>query len=264
MLAFVIVLGNNAPMLPLEDENKSRRFPLVNTALIVVNALIFAWQSIFIPHEQLFPLFYRFGVVSTRLVHQTDPEQISTILTALFLHANFVHLLANMWFLFLFGDNVEDRLGHVRYLAFYLLMGIFSTFCQVAVNLDLKDTAIGASGAVAGVMGAYLALFPEVKIKTWLPPFFVFEVPCWILIGLWFVLNCLCVPLAGLNGAKGGDPTDYVAHVGGFITGLTVMKTLLAVKQVRAKDAANFGKYEKAMEEINPWLKETGDHEQLP
>src|SRR5262249_40010902 len=140
-----------------------------------------------------------------------------TLLTSMFMHANWMHLGGNMLFLWVFGDNLEDRMGRGRYLVFYLLCGLAASAAQIMLGPDSKVPGIGASGAIAGVMGAYLLLFPRARIRT-LGQFGVYDVPAWAMLGLWIVTQVL----AGMGqwGGKEMGGVAYAAHVGGFVTGL--------------------------------------------
>jgi len=146
------------------------------------------------------------------------------LLTSLFLHGSWMHVIGNMWFLFIFGDNVEDYLGHFKYLLFYLLTGVLAMATHLAMNLHSTAPAVGASGAIAGVLGAYFVLYPRARVLTW---FFVFViwVPAWIILGYWFVLNFLSGTATALsvhNQSMGG--VAFWAHVGGFISGALLVK----------------------------------------
>jgi len=144
--------------------------------------------------------------------------------TSMFLHGSWMHVIGNMWFLWIFGDNVEDYLGHFKYLVFYILTGLIAMATQVAVNLHSTMPTVGASGAIAGVLGAYFILFPRARVLTW---FFVFViwVPAWIILGYWFVLNFLSGTATALSvrGQNMGG-VAFWAHVGGFVSGALLVK----------------------------------------
>ncbi|NLA74982.1 MAG: rhomboid family intramembrane serine protease, partial [Deltaproteobacteria bacterium] len=157
----------------------------------------------------------------------TPMQQISALVTFMFLHGGFWHLLGNMWSLYIFGDNIEDRLGHVRYLVFYLLSGIASGVLHLVLHPHSTIPTIGASGAIAGVMGAYMISYPKSKILTLIPIFFIpyfIEVPAFIFLGIWFFLQFLNA--AGSSAHGGG--IAWWAHIGGFIAGILFLKMLLA------------------------------------
>jgi membrane associated rhomboid family serine protease len=175
----------------------------------------------------------QFGEVPAHLAaflagsHRYSLEQVVLpFFTSMFLHAGWLHVLGNMWFLFIFGDNVEDYLGHFKYLVFYLLSGLFAMATQVAIYPHSNVPTVGASGAIAGVLGAYFLLYPRARVLTW---FFVFVlwVPAWIILGYWFALQFLSGTAAlSMAHAAGGDVGGVAvwAHVGGFVAGLVMVK----------------------------------------
>lgn len=216
-------------MIPIRDTARSDHFPLINVMIIALNGLVFSWQIAQGPH--LREAIFLYGVVPARYSdpvlapHFTAFQQILPFLTSLFLHGGFLHILGNMWFLYIFGDNVEDRLGHIRYLIFYLLCGIAAGLIHLMTNWGSKVPTIGASGAIAGVMGAYLLLYPRARILTLIPIFFFFqfvEIPAFVFLGYWFLLQLV---FAGLSrGHTGG--IAWSAHVGGFLAGIVLFKLL--------------------------------------
>ena len=216
-------------MIPLRDTVRSRNFPVVNTGFIIVNIVAFIWQLSLGP--RLEEAFYLFGVVPIRYsdptvaVHFTTLQQLFPFLSSIFLHGGVFHILGNMWFLYIFGDNVEDHLGHIRYFLFYLLCGIAAGLIHLLTNWNSKIPTIGASGAIAGVMGGYLLLYPRARILTLVPIFFfiqLFEIPAFIFLGYWFLIQILSGSLTPSD--VGG--VAWWAHVGGFVSGLILVKVL--------------------------------------
>lgn len=224
------------PMFPLRDGIPSRRFPAVTLALIAVNGLIFLYQWT-LPDDGLQNLFYLFGLVPARL---SDPAWAAGVgypgggwfsfLSSMFLHGGFLHLAFNMWTLWIFGDNVEDRLGRPRYLLFYLASGCAAGGLQWAVDPASTVPTIGASGAIAGVLGAYLLLYPHSRILTLIPilfyPLFL-HIPALLYLAVWFLLQLGSGLLAfgqDSTGAAGG--IAWWAHVGGFLAGLLLVKVV--------------------------------------
>ena len=220
-------------MLPLKDDQPRYSTPFVNGFLIGLNVLIFLFEWVLTrsdPHS-LDALVSQFGVVPSHLTaflagspNYSLPAVILPFFTAMFLHGSWMHVLGNMWFLYIFGDNVEDYLGHFPYLLFYLLTGLIAMFAQVLVDPHSHLPTIGASGAIAGVLGAYFVLYPRARVLTW---FFVFVlwVPAWVILGYWFVLNFLsgtATSIAYQGRAVGG--VAFWAHVGGFIAGLALVR----------------------------------------
>ena len=176
-------------------------------------------------------LIQQFGVVPSHLAaflagspRYPLPAIVLPFLTSMFLHGSWMHVLGNMWFLYIFGDNVEDYLGHFKYLVFYLLTGLIAMATQVAIELHSTLPTVGASGAIAGVLGAYFVLYPRARVLTW---FFVFVlwVPAWIILGYWFVLNFLSGTATSLSvqGRNMGG-VAFWAHVGGFVAGALLVK----------------------------------------
>jgi membrane associated rhomboid family serine protease len=216
-------------MIPLRDTTHSRNYPVVNTLLIATNVLLFFVQMTQGPQEDAF--IYTYGLVPARYsvpeiaAHFTAFQQVLALLSFMFLHGGVWHLLGNMWFLYIFGDNVEDRLGPFRYLLFYLLCGWASGLFHLLLNWQSPVPTIGASGAIAGVMGAYLILFPRSRILTLIPiifiPYFI-EIPAYFFLGLWFLFQFLGA--AGSSAAGGG--IAWWAHVGGFVAGIILVKIL--------------------------------------
>jgi rhomboid family protein len=221
-------------MIPLRDTIHSRNYPAVNTLLIATNVLVFLVQLTQGPQEDQF--IYTYGLVPARYSvpeigdHFTLFQQVLAFLSFMFLHGGFWHLLGNMWFLYIFGDNVEDRLGPFRYLLFYLLCGWASGLFHLFLNWQSPVPTIGASGAIAGVMGAYLVMFPRAKILTLIPilfiPYFI-EIPAFFFLGIWFFLQFLG---AAGSGAQGGG-IAWWAHVGGFVAGIILVKGLQRIPQ---------------------------------
>ncbi len=217
-------------MIPIRDIIPSKNYPVVNNAVIGLNVVIYLVQMSQGVNLNRFIYFY--GLVPARYSaphissYFTTTQQILPVLSFMFLHGGFWHLLGNMWSLYIFGDNVEDRLGHFRYLLFYLLCGIASGLVHLLFNVNSNVPTIGASGAIAGVMGAYLILHPNSKILTLIPiifiPWFV-EIPAFFFLGFWFVMQF--INAAGSTGSVGG--IAWWAHIGGFIFGIVFLKAFL-------------------------------------
>jgi membrane associated rhomboid family serine protease len=214
-------------MIPIRDTNRSERFPVINLGIIAVTVLAFIIELL--QGRGLREFIYLYGLVPARYaeahvaVHFTTSQQVLPFLTSLFLHGGVLHLVGNMWFLYIFGDNVEGRLGHIRYLVFYVLCGLTAGASHLVLNWHSNVPTIGASGAIAGVMGAYLILYPRAKILTLLPLFFFFtfvEVPAFIFLGIWFLFQFLIA--AGTSGQPGG--IAWAAHIGGFLFGIVFLK----------------------------------------
>jgi len=137
-----------------------------------------------------------------------------------------VHVIGNMWFLWIFGDNIEDYLGHLRYLLFYLTSGVAAALTHIALNFGSNIPTVGASGAIAGVMGAYFVLYPRARVLTWFPPIFFFHLPAWVMLGYWFVVQFLMGATTSITESQSTGGIAVWAHVGGFITGIILIKLL--------------------------------------
>jgi len=215
-------------MIPLRDDAPRSRPPFVNYFLILLNVLVFLFELSLPPRAES-RFVTQFGFIPYRvdvwLAGAAPPgTAIVPIFTSMFLHGGWLHLLGNMLFLYIFGDNVEDRLGHFRYLITYLLCGLGAAFTHFAFNLHSRVPTVGASGAIAGVLGAYFVLFPSARVLTWFG-FFVLWLPAWLVLGYWFVLQFLSGAASSLSGSS-ASPVAFWAHVGGFITGVLLVKVL--------------------------------------
>jgi len=210
-------------MFPLHDDNPTRDASVVVYALIVLNVIIFFYQSS-LSNFELAVWFNNWAVIPQQLTSEFSRELI-TVITSQFLHANLIHLISNMWFLYLFGNNVEDRLGAWLFLPFYLVCGAVAVFAQVAFAPNSSVPMVGASGAIAGVMGAYIIKFPRAKILTlvFLGFFFTFvQIPAAVFLGFWIFGQTVYAALANPN----QPGVAYLAHVGGFVAGMILLAFL--------------------------------------
>jgi membrane associated rhomboid family serine protease len=218
-------------MFPVRDTIQSKNYPIVTHSLIAINVICFLIQ---ISQGQDFDRFaYLYGLVPARYTvpqvasYFTFAQQAFAFISFMFLHGGFMHILGNMWFLYIFGDNVEDRLGPFRYFLFYILCGFLSGLSHFFLNLHSNIPTIGASGAIAGVMGAYFILHPTSRILTLVPvliiPFF-FEIPAFFFIGIWFIFQFINAT------ASHGDISGIAwwAHIGGFVFGIILLKIFRA------------------------------------
>ena len=202
-------------MLPIGDDNSSRRtVPLVTYGLIVLNILFF-----FVELSGGDPFILKWAFVPSRFMANPLGDFL-TLFTSMFMHAGWAHLGSNMLYLWIFGDNVEDRFGHVPFIIFYLLCGLAATFAQMAVSLGSDIPNLGASGAIAGVLGAYILLFPQGKIRV-LQGQQVIQVPALIVIGLWIVLQ-LFSSIGSISDVAQSGGVAFMAHVGGFVAGFVL------------------------------------------
>jgi membrane associated rhomboid family serine protease len=216
-------------MFPLRDENPSRSAPVVTRVLIGLNTLAFLYELML--GRALTPFVLTWAMVPARLTLAARYGEESvlrpglTIFTSMFLHGGWLHLIGNMWYLWIFGDNVEDRLGRFRYLLFYLAAGVVAALLHYAINPASEAPTVGASGAIAGVLGAYLAAYPRARVITLVPffPFFrVMALPAALVLGFWFVVQFFSGALSLGFGSSGGG-VAWWAHVGGFAFGIVFM-----------------------------------------
>ncbi len=213
-------------MFPLRDRLPSRTTPYVTWLLIAANVLAFLYELAMV--EAVGDRFIMaWGMVPARLARDPSGEAL-TVLTSMFLHGGWLHLGGNMLFLWIFGDNVEDRLGHGRYGLFYLLTGAAAAAAQFFIDPGSRVPVVGASGAIAGVLGAYVLLYPRARVLVAFPILvFIqfFELPAWVVIGEWFVLQLFSGVLSlGPRAASGG--VAFFAHIGGFVAGIVLIKAL--------------------------------------
>ncbi len=218
-------------MIPLHDINPTSRRPVVTLALVVVNALAFLFELL-LGEPGRTQLVFALGMVPGRVALFPVSAEISAVdaflplLTSMFLHGGWLHIIGNMWFLWVFGDNIEDRLGHGRFVVFYLLCGVLAGLAHTVVNWRSMIPAIGASGAVSGVMGAYLLLYPGSRVVTlvtlgwW---WFKASLPAYVMILYWFVVQLVSGTVSlGLREGEGGG-VAWWAHIGGFVAGAVLV-----------------------------------------
>ena len=218
-------------MLPLKDDNPRFLKPVINTAIIFVNLLVFFYE-LSLGKRMLRLFFLSYGIVPFEYTHFTDIDPPSAIpinlFTSMFLHGGWTHIAGNMLYLWIFGDNVEDRLGHFKYLIFYISAGLAAAFTQIIMSPNSKVPMIGASGAISGVLGAYFIWYPGASVYTLVPNPFLFglfysivRIPALIVLGFWFILQIFEGALS--IGARGGG-VAWFAHVGGFLAGAIIYK----------------------------------------
>ena len=203
-------------MIPLRDVIPSRTTPYITVTIIILNAVAWLFEVSLDPHD-LNQFLTIYGVV---------PAYFSapTLITSMFLHGSWMHIIGNMWYLWIFGDNVEDRLGHGRFIVFYLLCGIAAALGQVFMDPSSTLPTIGASGAIAGVMGAYFVLYPQSRVLTLIPLIIfweVIELPAFVLLGFWFLLQLFSAgSIAVTASSHGSGGVAFAAHVAGFLVGM--------------------------------------------
>ena len=223
-------------MFPIRDDQPRYSTPYVNSFLIGLNIVIYLlqWLQMIEDPRGAEQFARQFGEVPAHLAaflagspRYSLPQVVLPFFTSMFLHGSWMHVLGNMWFLYIFGDNVEDYLGHFKYLVFYLFSGLIAMATQVAIYPHSNVPTVGASGAIAGVLGAYFIVYPRARVLTWFF-LFVFYLPAWVMLGYWFVLQFLA-GAATLSTATMGRDVGGVAvwaHVGGFMAGVVMIKIL--------------------------------------
>src|SRR5437763_9113105 len=205
-------------MIPLRDIIPSRTVPYITITIIALNALAWLFEVSLSP-EVLEQFLRIYGVVPADF---TAP----TLITSMFLHGSWMHVIGNMWYLWIFGDNVEDRVGHGRFIVFYLLCGIAAAIGQIAMDPRSELPTIGASGAIAGVMGAYFVLYPRSRVLTLIPLFIfweIIELPATILLGFWFLMQLFSAGAIAVTASTGGGGVAFAAHVAGFVVGIVAV-----------------------------------------
>src|SRR5438874_8435558 len=222
-------------MIPIRDDTPRYSTPFVNYFLVGLNVLIFLYEVFALDMRTRAAFLAQFGVVPAWItgavpyyLHAQQGLSLLPIATSMFLHASWLHLIANMWVLWIFGDNIEDHLGHFLYLMFYLISGFVAAFTHILLNLGSNIPSVGASGAIAGVMGAYFVLYPRARVLTLVPliVFFTFWwLPAWIVLGYWFLIQFLSGAATSIAyTSQTGGGIAFWAHVGGFVAGIVLIK----------------------------------------
>lgn len=216
-------------MIPIRDRNPSGTFPYVTIGIIIINVLIFLYELSL--GSGLGEFIMEFGVVPLKVSYYSQASDLTFIntffpfISSMFLHGGFIHLIGNMWFLWIFGDNIEDKLGHFKFIAFYFLCGFIASSVHVFFNSQSNVPCVGASGAIAGVLGAYMITFPRARIVT-VVPLFVFiqimELPAIVVLGFWFVIQFFS-GAASITASTSGAGVAWWAHIGGFAAGVIIL-----------------------------------------
>jgi membrane associated rhomboid family serine protease len=220
-------------MIPLRDDQPRFSTPYVTYFLIGLNLVVFLFEATLAP-QNFKALLYQLGMVPANITGLlAGASRIGLMaaflpaLTSMFLHGSWMHVIGNMWFLWIFGDNIEDHLGHFKYLLFYLLSGLGAAFAQVILNPHSIVPTVGASGAIAGVLGAYFLLYPRAKVLLWFPILFLFYLPAWVTLGYWFAMQFVsgaATSIVNYSETRGG--VAFWAHVGGFVAGIILIKLI--------------------------------------
>jgi membrane associated rhomboid family serine protease len=223
-------------MIPLRDTTKSPGFPFVNVTLIVLCVLVFLFEASL--GQNMIIFIYEFGLVPANVISTTSGagfyDRIYPFFSSMFIHGGWLHLIGNMLFLYIFGDNVEGRMGHFRYLLFFIVCGFAAAGFQFITNIHSDIPMVGASGAISGILGAYITLFPRSRILTLVPIFFFIQlihIPAAVFIFIWFIIQFLS-GLGTLNVPKETGGVAFWAHIGGFVAGL-ILARFFVKKQYR-------------------------------
>src|SRR5438876_7076722 len=205
-------------MIPLRDVIPSRTTPYITVTIIVLNAIAWLFE-LGLPRDVLPAFLQVYGVVPA---YFSPP----TLVTSMFLHGSWMHVIGNMWYLWIFGDNVEDRVGHGRFIVFYLMCGMAAAFGQILMDPTSTLPTIGASGAIAGVMGAYFVLYPQSRVLTLIPLIIFWEIvelPAIFLLGFWFLMQLVNAGAVAVTASTGGGGVAFAAHVAGFVVGMVAV-----------------------------------------
>ncbi|MDR4506186.1 MAG: rhomboid family intramembrane serine protease [Candidatus Scalindua sp.] len=222
-------------MLPIRDKNPSNTFPFVTIVIIVVNVFMFLVEISL--ETELDGFLMNYGVVPRKIMHHiqvgdsTNFTSVFPFFSSMFLHGGVFHLVGNMWYLWIFGDNIEDELGHFKYLCFYVFCGMTASLVHVFFNSNSGTPCIGASGAIAGVLGAYTIRFPYARVVTIIPIVFIWpiiELPAMVVLGFWFVIQFFN-GAASITASVSGGGVAWWAHIGGFISGISTFYVLRKV-----------------------------------
>ncbi len=222
-------------MIPIRDTVRARRFPVVNTVLILLNVLVFFFETSLGP-VTLNRFVLAYGLVPARFWAGTDASRWLPLFSSMFLHGSWFHLLSNMLALYIFGDNVEDRMGHLRYLIFYLLGGVLAGLAHLWAYPVSPVPTVGASGAIAAVLGAYFVLYPLARVITLIPIFFfvqVVEIPAVFYLGFWFLSQLLNGTFALTVKTFQGGGVAWWAHIGGFLAGIVLVRLFVRRRRRR-------------------------------
>ncbi|HET7464292.1 MAG TPA: rhomboid family intramembrane serine protease [Longimicrobium sp.] len=225
-------------MIPLRDDNPTEMRPVVTVLLIALNlACWLLLQGAGADPDRLQASVYNFGAIPCDLTHRCELSAPglgwAQLLTSMFMHGGWQHILGNMLFLWVFGNNIEDSMGHVRFILFYLICGIAAGLAHVFLSPGSQVPAVGASGAISGVMGAYVVLYPQARVQTWIPPLFIVHIRAWFFLIYWFFIQVVM----GVGSLGGGDSGGVAvwAHVGGFVAGLALIKVFESRALVEAR-----------------------------
>ena len=206
-------------MIPIRDENPTHSVPIITYSLIAINIIVFIFQFMLGSYQEQF--IYQFALIPSEITSSLSFDNVTDVFTSMFMHAGLAHIGGNMLYLWIFGDNVEDRLGSVKYLFFYIIGGVVASIAHIFTNPASSIPTVGASGAIAAVLGAYLVLYPRQKVLTLIPLGFWMRmtmVPAFLVLGLWFVLQ-LFSGVMSLGGPDVGG-VAFWAHIGGFVSGV--------------------------------------------
>ncbi|MGH7457473.1 MAG: rhomboid family intramembrane serine protease [Longimicrobiaceae bacterium] len=213
-------------MIPIKDENPTEIVPYVNYLFIGLNvAAWFLLQGAGDPNALQASVF-EYGSVPCEVTGRCEVEGLSylALVTSMFMHGGWAHLIGNMLFLWVFGNNIEDSMGHLRYIAFYLVSGLAAAAVHIFTDPSGQVPMVGASGAISGVMGAYVLLYPKVRVRYWFPPLWIFELRAIVALGYWFLIQLASGVVSLGPEAPGGGGVAFWAHVGGFVAGLALIK----------------------------------------
>lgn len=223
----------NVVMIPLRDENPTKTIPFVTIAIIIINILVFIYELRLAGH--LTDKIAQFAVIPYNITHLTKTLDLLTLVTSLFFHAGLAHIFGNMLYFWVFGNNIEDRLGHIRFFFFYIICGIVATFGHILAAPNSRIPVIGASGAISAVLGAYLVLYPRTKVLVLIPLFFIWRIArieAWWFLVFWIILQFFYgTATAALMHESGEAGVAWFAHIAGFFAGILLLSLFLKKKR---------------------------------
>lgn len=229
-------------MIPLKDENPTKTIPFVTITIILINILVFIYELT--QGAQLQDKILKFAVIPYNLTHTHNPKIFLTLITSLFFHAGFAHIFGNMLYLWVFGNNIEDRLGHIKFIFFYIICGVVATFGHIITAWNSKLPVLGASGAISGVLGAYMVLYPRAKVLVLIPLFYIWriaKIQAWWFLIFWIILQFLYGTLSATMAGADVGGVAWFAHITGFFAGILFLRLFL--KRTFPRPAKSYPKF---------------------
>lgn len=222
-------------MFPLRDDNPKDKLAVVMWSLVALNVLAYIYSYFLIPPEETYQLIKEYGFIPQLFFHQDTLASVSDLITSMFLHGGFMHLFGNMLFLWIFADNIEIRMGHITFMVFYVLGGVFAALCHGLFSTNSAIPMVGASGAISAVLGAYFVTYPRHKVLTFILPVFVRYLPAWIFLGIWIGMQVI-EAITGIVTPGEASNVALWAHIGGFVFGVVFARWFIGLKEVEGTE----------------------------